>query len=200
MKKFYFLLVVLSMAFTGYSQATKDYLNRGLAKIKIQDYTGAIADFTKAIEIDPKDADAYNDRGVAKCELQDYRGAIVDFTQAIELNSIYSDAYYNRANAKGEIQDYNGEIADYTKAIEIDPKAEGYFKRGLAKGLLKDYRGAIVDYTQAIELNPKYAEAFYFRGGAELLLEQKDSGCLDLSKAGELGYTDAYEKIKKYCQ
>jgi hypothetical protein len=27
----------------------------------------------------------------------------------------------------------------------------------------------------------------------------KDSGCLDLSKAGELGYENAYEKIRKLC-
>jgi len=32
-----------------------------------------------------------------------------------------------------------------------------------------------------------------------MLLGQKDSGCLDLSKAGELGYFKAYETIKKYC-
>jgi hypothetical protein len=30
-------------------------------------------------------------------------------------------------------------------------------------------------------------------------LKQIDSGCLDFSKAGELGYTLAYELIKKYC-
>ncbi len=36
-------------------------------------------------------------------------------------------------------------------------------------------------------------------GVAKLGLGQKDSGCLDLSKAGELGFDKAYESIKKYC-
>jgi hypothetical protein len=31
-------------------------------------------------------------------------------------------------------------------------------------------------------------------------LNQKDGGCLDLSKAGELGYSEAYDKIQQYCQ
>jgi hypothetical protein len=33
----------------------------------------------------------------------------------------------------------------------------------------------------------------------EIELGQKDSGCLDLSKAGESGYRDTVEAIKKYC-
>jgi len=32
------------------------------------------------------------------------------------------------------------------------------------------------------------------------MLGQKDSGCLDLSKAGEMGYMNAYDAIKEYCQ
>ena len=41
--------------------------------------------------------------------------------------------------------------------------------------------------------------AYYNRGLAKIQLGQKDSGCLDLSKAGELGYVEAYEAIKQYC-
>jgi len=40
-------------------------------------------------------------------------------------------------------------------------------------------------------------EEYYNNGGlSKLLLGQKDSGCLDLSKAGELGFMDAYDAIK----
>lgn len=41
---------------------------------------------------------------------------------------------------------------------------------------------------------------YYYRGIAKLNSNQIDSGCLDLSKAGELGYKEAYVLIKKYCQ
>jgi hypothetical protein len=34
----------------------------------------------------------------------------------------------------------------------------------------------------------------------KILLGLTNSGCLDLSKAGELGYKEAYEMIKKYCK
>ena len=78
--------------------------------------------------------------------------------------------------------------------------AKEYFNRGIDKSNLKDYTGAILDYTKAIELNPKNAVAYYNRGIAKLnLVGSPDGGCLDLSKAGELGLSDAYDMIKKRC-
>jgi len=71
--------------------------------------------------------------------------------------------------------------------------------RGSAKYNLGAYRGAIEDYNKAIEINPKSADAYYGRGLAKLGLGQKDSGCLDLSKARELGVDEAYKIIKEHC-
>ena len=39
---------------------------------------GRIAEFTRAIERNPNDANAYNDRGIAFSELGEYRRAIED--------------------------------------------------------------------------------------------------------------------------
>ncbi len=77
--------------------------------------------------------------------------------------------------------------------------AEDYLDSGNAKADLEDYKGAIQDYNKAIELNPDLAEAYYNRGVAKIFLGQKDDGCLDLSKAGELGHAEAYEAIKENC-
>ena len=65
---------------------------------------------------------------------------------------------------------------------------------------MQDYRGSIVDCTKALEIFPEFAEAYFTRGAAKLKVDQKDSGCLDLSRAGELGYKQAYEVIQKFCQ
>ena len=51
-----------------------------------------------------------------------------------------------------------------------------------------------------IELNPKKADAYFGRGISCLSIGQKDSGCLDFSKAGELGFPKAYDTIKDLCQ
>jgi tetratricopeptide (TPR) repeat protein len=94
MKKLYLLLVILSMAFSG-CQTEEQYLNRGNAKAKFQNYTGAITDYTKALELNPKFAGAYYNRGIAKSDLQNFTGAIDDYTKAIEINPKHEHAYIN---------------------------------------------------------------------------------------------------------
>jgi len=67
---------------------------------------------------------------------------------------------------------------------------------------LDQYLEKYFKYTKtnkAIELDPKDTDAYSNRGVAKLILGQKDSGCLDFSKAGELGYAKAYEAIKEFC-
>ena len=77
--------------------------------------------------------------------------------------------------------------------------ADDYFDKGVAKSEKGDVIGALYDYNKAIELDPNDAEAYGGRGLAKIFLGQKDSGCLDLSKAGELGDSQAYDAIKEYC-
>ena len=48
-------------------------------------YDQAVAEFTKAIEIDPKDIPALENRGYMYLALQKNTEAVADFTQVIEL-------------------------------------------------------------------------------------------------------------------
>ena len=48
------------------------YFDQGLEKYDTGNYQEAITDFTKAIELDPKNANAFNGRGTAKSKLGDH--------------------------------------------------------------------------------------------------------------------------------
>ena len=61
------------------------YHRRGVAYARQKDYDRAIADYTKAIELEPRNPSAYNDRGIAYTSKGDYERAIVDVTRAVEL-------------------------------------------------------------------------------------------------------------------
>lgn len=150
-------------------------------------YDKAIADYTRAIEINPGDADAYFGRGQVYYEQGHYDRAVVDYTKSIELNPEDADAYYNRGLAYAHQQIYDKAIADFTRAIELNPKdAEAYSNRGavyFSQGLLDE---SIADLTKAIELNPEDAKAYFNRGNAYCQQGAYDKGIADYVKAIEL--------------
>ena len=183
-----------------YCNFSQDYFKSGLEKYENGDLLGAIADYTKAIEINPNIDLAYFNRGFSKYDLKDYKGAISDYTKAIALDPNNAFAYSNRGLAKYDLKDYKGAISDYTKAIEIDPNyAYAYSNRGLAKDDLKDYKGAIEDFTKAIEINPNYSNAYKNRGASKDNLGDLSGACADWRKAANLGDTDAAEWVKNQC-
>ncbi len=120
------------------------------------DLDGAIADYTKAIELKPDLVEVYYNRGLAKQTKGDLDGAIADYTKAIELGPDLVSPYFNRGRAKQAKGDLSGAIADYTKAIELKPDqtdlATLYTNRSSAKRAIGDIDGANADQANAIHL------------------------------------------------
>jgi Flp pilus assembly protein TadD len=98
------------------------YYNTGLDKHFANDYSGALADFDKAIEINDKNIDAYSARGLAKGKLNDLNGAIVDYNKVIELDSNNAAAYCARGMMKIVLKQKEGGCLDLTRAIELGDK------------------------------------------------------------------------------
>ena len=78
-------LILLFVSIVCNGQKSEYYFNTGVEKAKLQDYRGAIQDYTKAIELDPEYADAYNNRGIARLLLEDKDGGCLDLSKAGEL-------------------------------------------------------------------------------------------------------------------
>ena len=72
------------------------YVNRGLTKKKKGDAEGALADYNRGIELDPKNAVAYFDRAVLKDKHGDRDGAVADYDRAIEFDPQEPLAYEGR--------------------------------------------------------------------------------------------------------
>jgi len=184
-------------------QVTDDpyaYSTRGWAKYYTNDFTNALADFNIQIELQPNSAVAYYNRGSAKSELNDKYGAIADYTKSIQYDPNFSMAYNNRGWSKYELKKYSEALLDLNKAIELDPKNwVAYDSRQEIKFALLDLKGCIADCNKGIELNPKLANSYFFRGRAYFKQGLKTKACEDWSKAGELGKSEAYGYITKYC-
>ena len=123
-----------------------DYRHRGK-------WDEAIAEFNKAIEINPKYAKPYDNRGGVYFNIGDYGNAISDSSKAIEINPNYAGAYNTRAAAYYFIFQYDEAISDNTKAIELNPNdASNYINRGNVYDDKGDKKKACSDWKRACEL------------------------------------------------
>jgi len=121
----------------------------------------AIFHYTKAIEIDPRFADAYINRGLAYDSKGQFDQAISDYNKAIELNPRDADAYYHRGNTYRRKDQYEQAVFNYNKAIEINPRdAYAYYNRGIAYFYIKEYDNAWSDVNKAqalgCQINPGF--------------------------------------------
>src|SRR5262249_6666537 len=75
------------------------YRGRGLAYEEEGKYAQAVADYTEAIRLDPRAADAYLHRGDAYFAQDDFDQAITDYDEAICLDPSLAVAYQHRGLA-----------------------------------------------------------------------------------------------------
>jgi tetratricopeptide (TPR) repeat protein len=130
----------------------------------------AIADWTEAIRLSPREAKFHGSRGYAWYAKQDYDKAIADYDTALRLDPNNFGVYCDRALARFDKGDVEKAIADYSEALRLDPKdAIAYNERGFAWESQGDNAKAMADYDAALRLNPTYAVARVNRG---MLLEK----------------------------
>ena len=88
-------------------------IERGNAFQDKGQYDQAISDFNKAIEINPRLADAFYNRGNAYFKKGQPDKAISDYNKAIELNPKLAMAYYDRGIAYQFKGQYDQAISDF---------------------------------------------------------------------------------------
>lgn len=135
----------------------KAYCNRGLVHHKKGRYDCAIGDYNRAIEIDPRDVEAYFGRGNAYKDLGQYDRATI--IEDYDLNNP-NDLEQIMRNYSGQ---YDHAIEDYDRALEINPSyAEVYNNRAIVYYCKGEYDKAWLDIHKAqglgIQVNPQLLE------------------------------------------
>lgn len=170
---------------------TKDatiYHNRGLIYAEFNEYKQATINYTRAIELDPKEVSIYLDRAGAYHRNKEYQQAITDLNRAIELEPKNAWIYGQRGTVYRDLKEYDKSIQDYTEVIRLEPvRAINYYgHRGWAYYCNHEPEKAIADFTRAIELNPQNPWFYRDRGRIYTDLEEYEKAIADFNRAIEL--------------
>lgn len=173
-----------------------DLFLRGITQSQIKQYTNSVNTYSEAIDRNPTNALLYMNRSTTRSEMIDFISSIDNSYQRITVDN---DPSSRLKNSSTRTYNYDEAIADLNKAAKLFPElAHIYYNRAYLHALSGRLPEAYDDYTRAIELYPGFAEAYYNRGLVQIYMKDTRKGCLDVSKAGELGIKEAYTVLKRY--
>ena len=102
------------------------YLGRGNIRLTLENYEGAIQDYSRSLEImeatggNPfREASVYSNRASALVGVQDLNGALSDLNTALELNPDDASDLYKRGLLKSSLNDDKGALEDLRKSADV---------------------------------------------------------------------------------
>ena len=196
---------------TAYAEAdpsAEALFMRALHEYALRQFNSSLNYYGKAVESAKEKEDVSRmyeafyvlNRGVLRAEMIEFIASIENSVQVLSMD----DAGTTRARVKDQVTrsyDYTDAIDDMKAAAEVvKDMPYVYYNLGNLYCLSSEHVNSIDNYTKAIELYPYMGDAYFNRGLVLIYLKDKEKGCIDLSRAGELGVQDAYGVIKKYCE
>lgn len=190
----------------GLTSAQREFL-AAIEDSRDRQYNSALNHYDAAVSAEPADdiqklyrAFYLMNRGVLRADMIEFISTIENNVQTLSMD----DSGNTRARVKDQVTvhyDYSEAIADLVEADGIVGNMP-YILYNLANlyCLSSDFVKAIENYTEALAAYPYLGDAYFNRGLVQIYLKDKEKGCIDLSRAGELGVGDAYGVIKKFCE
>jgi len=164
----------------------EQFFESGATKSSNGDQAGAIADYTRAITLDPKNVNAYNNRGTEKQNAGDIPGALADFSRAIDINSCEPDPYYNRGVIYFLKHDWKKALSDLRRHDELNQEDEDAPPLiWAAQARLGEKEAADRGLSSFIADHPEQANPFYKEIDNFLLGKMSEKDLLAAADSGE---------------
>ena len=195
------------------NKLVKRLMSKGIRyyhKFNEKGYEKAIEMFSKAIELDPNNANAYKSRGCCYFDTEPDK-AIEDLTKAIELKPNYAKAYEIRACCYSYHKNKPKKaISDYFTILKYQPNhVETYLFLGHIFSDNGEYDSSIQAFSKAIELSPESYIYYMYRGQMYIKIQDYNNAITDFFTAinsdewntKSVGYgflAKIYSKLKDY--
>ena len=171
---------ILDKAIGRQKDLLESYQLRGNINAMIGNLTGAITDYTSALEIDPTHGKIYESRAYYRAFRRDWAGALKDYDSAV-ANGIKTDRIYlRRGEIKRDMDDIDGAIADLQTSISLNPDLAGAY-HGLA--ILMESKG---DVHSAMVLLQDFLDRNESKDGGKLpVAEGSVTASINIKRRGQ---------------
>lgn len=140
------------------------YFMRAIAKLNLDDFAGAAADATKALELNPYLTDAWEVRGAARQNMGLYRLAVDDYGEALKLLPRNRSLLFNRAMALSSLKAYDQAAESLDQLIKYYPSFDtAYLGRAQIELAKNDTVAALADIDKALSINDKTVNGYIMR-------------------------------------
>ena len=146
-------------------------INLANAQDESGNYDSAIVGYTKAIELDKRNALAYNNRGFSYFHKGEFEKAMNDYDMALMLSPKLKIAEYNKQELIKVLED-DEKYSDLLKNAENSHKDyKYYFNLGIQEANVGNTNETMSAYNKVIELKPDFAPVYMFIGILEFQKE-----------------------------
>tara|TARA_R110002111_G_scaffold247140_5_gene310207 strand:- start:21816 stop:22949 length:1134 start_codon:yes stop_codon:yes gene_type:complete len=152
-------------------------------------FEAAIAKFTKAIQHQPENVDAYLGRSNAYYRMNELDKSLADCDTVIRLQPTNHFAFFTRGAIYGLKEDYPRSLAETTQCLKLQPdNQDALFNRACTFSRLGNTEEALVDFSKAILLSPSKSDNYIERGNLFFNTQQYSKAIEDYTQAMKLGY------------
>ncbi len=178
-----------------------------LDSAKINKHFVSINDYSKLIEINPRNAVPYFGRAIDFMLIQDFASSLDDLNRVIQLSDNFVLAYFMRAVVRFKQIEYETYTKDFDSPNNRTfPEAFGMSKKTSSSILSSnlspdknksfgiDYEMVLRDYDKVIELAPQFVYAYYNRANVRCAQKDFKAALADYNEAIRLrpDFSDAY--------
>lgn len=159
-------------------QESQIRLRAGQEKVKVRDFSGAVPDFEKCLELDPDEFNAHFGLGVCYWEKEEYLKSRDHFAVVVESvekknpGSPLITVHQKLLGCALLLEDFDAAVEEATRLLKIQERAEYFYDRALARQRKGDLNGALEDCSAAVKEDAQLSKARVLR--ATILLAKGD--------------------------